>query len=67
MKFAAAGDAIIGRIIQPGYKGYEELCPYIEAADASFFNLETTLNEPGECCAAQQHLQIPYSYSDSYY
>ena len=54
MKFAAAGDAIIGRIIQPGYKGYEEITPYLEAADASFFNLETTLNEPGECCAAQQ-------------
>ena len=54
MKFAAAGDAIIGRVIQHGYKGYEEIRPYVEAADASFFNLETTLNEPGECCAAQQ-------------
>lgn len=54
MKFAAAGDAIIGRVIQPGYEGYREIAPYIKAADASFFNLETTLNEPGECCAAQQ-------------
>ena len=54
MKFAAAGDAIIGRVIQPDFKGYDEISPYLEAADASFFNLETTLNEPGECCAAQQ-------------
>ncbi len=54
MKFIAAGDAIIGRRIQNDFKGYEELCPYIESADASFFNLETTLNEEGECCAAKQ-------------
>ncbi len=54
MKFAAAGDAIIGRRIQPDFAGYEELAPYIEAADASFFNLETTLNEEGECPSAQQ-------------
>ena len=53
MKFAAAGDAIIGRVIQPDFKGYEEIRPHIEAADASFFNLETTLNEPGECCSSQ--------------
>lgn len=53
MKFAAAGDAIIGRVIQPDFKGYDEICPHLEAADASFFNLETTLNEPGECCASQ--------------
>jgi len=53
MKFAAAGDAIIGRVIQPDFKGYDEIRPYIEAADASFFNLETTLNEPGECCSSQ--------------
>ena len=54
MKLVAAGDAIIGRRIQPDFKGYDELCPYIKDADASFFNLETTLNEEGECCAAQQ-------------
>ncbi len=53
MKFAAAGDAIIGRVIQPDFKGYDEIRPYIGAADASFFNLETTLNEPGECCSSQ--------------
>lgn len=54
MKFIAAGDAIIGRRIQSDFKGYDELRPYIESADASFFNLETTLNEEGECCAAAQ-------------
>jgi len=54
MKVIAAGDAIIGRRIQPDFKGYEELTPYIESADAAFFNLETTLSEEGECCSAQQ-------------
>ena len=53
MKFAAAGDAIIGRQIPEDFEGYAEIKPYIEAADAAFFNLETTLNEPGECCASQ--------------
>ena len=53
MKLAAAGDAIIGRIIQDDFAGYDEIRPHLEAADASFFNLETTLNEPGECCASQ--------------
>jgi poly-gamma-glutamate synthesis protein (capsule biosynthesis protein) len=53
MKLLAAGDAIIGRRIQPDFKGYDELRPYIESADASFFNLETTLNEEGECPSAQ--------------
>ncbi len=54
MKIIAAGDAIIGRRIQKDFAGYNELSPYIESADAAFFNLETTLNEEGECCAAQQ-------------
>lgn len=54
MKIIAAGDAIIGRRIQEDFKGYEELCPYIMGANAAFFNLETTLNEEGECPAAAQ-------------
>lgn len=54
MKVIAAGDAIIGRRIQPDFPGYKEICPYIESADAAFFNLETTLSEEGECCSAQQ-------------
>ncbi len=53
MKFAAAGDAIIQRRIQENFEGYEELSPYIKEADASFFNLETTLNYEGECYASQ--------------
>ena len=53
MKFAAVGDAIIGRRIPEEFAGYAELSPYIKGADAAFFNLETTLNEPGECYAAQ--------------
>lgn len=53
MKFCAAGDIIIGRRIQDGYKGFCELTPIIESADARFFNLETTLNHEGECYASE--------------
>ena len=53
MKFTAAGDMIIQRRIQKDFEGYGELTPYIESADARFFNLETTLNEIGECCGGQ--------------
>ncbi len=53
MKFTAVGDMIIQQRIPEGYKGYEELRPFIERGDARFFNLETTLNEVGECPAAQ--------------
>lgn len=53
MKLIAAGDAIIQRRIQEGFAGYAELAPYINSADARFFNLETTLNEEGECPASQ--------------
>ncbi len=53
MKFTAAGDAIIGRRIQPDFPGYEELTAFLLQGDARFFNLETTLNEPGVCFASQ--------------
>ena len=53
MKFTAVGDAIIQRRIQDGFKGYEELTPFIMQGDARFFNLETTLNREGECYASQ--------------
>lgn len=53
MKFTAAGDMIIQRRIYPEYKGYEELLPFIAQGDARFFNLETTLNRPGDCCGSQ--------------
>ena len=53
MKFVAVGDMIIQKQIAENFKGYEELTPFIERADARFFNLETTLNEEGECPASQ--------------
>lgn len=53
MKFTAVGDAIIGRRIQADFAGYDELSPYIEAGDARFFNLETTLNREGTCPASE--------------
>jgi poly-gamma-glutamate synthesis protein (capsule biosynthesis protein) len=52
MKFSAVGDVIIGRRIQKDFKGYGELAPVIEQADARFFNLETTLNREGDCPGA---------------
>lgn len=53
MKFTAVGDMIIQRRIAENFKGYDELRPFIERGDARFFNLETTLNEEGECFASQ--------------
>lgn len=53
MKFTAVGDVIIGRRIEKDFKGYKELEPIINMGDAKFFNLETTLNYPGECFASQ--------------
>ena len=53
MKFTAVGDAIIQRRIQADFKGYEELAPFIERGDARFYNLETTLNRPGEAHSSQ--------------
>ncbi len=53
MKFTAVGDLLIQRRIPKDYKGYEELRPFIKRGDARFFNLETTLNEVGECPGAQ--------------
>lgn len=53
MKFTAVGDLLIQRRIPKDYKGYAELRPFIERGDARFFNLETTLNEVGECPSSQ--------------
>lgn len=53
MKFTAAGDAIIQQRIYEGFEGVKELAPFILQGDARFFNLETTLNYEGECCASQ--------------
>ena len=53
MKFTAAGDMLIQRRVPKGYAGQEELAAFIQQGDARFFNLETTLNREGECCANQ--------------
>ncbi len=53
MKFTAVGDAIIQQRIPENYDGYAELAPFIGQADASFFNLETTLNREGEACGSR--------------
>ena len=53
MKFTAVGDAIIQQNIPEDYNGFEEIKDFISKGDARFFNLETTLNEEGECYASQ--------------
>ncbi|MBR5923173.1 MAG: CapA family protein [Clostridia bacterium] len=53
MKFTAVGDALIQRRIPEGFVGIREISEYIMKGDARFFNLETTLNREGECCASQ--------------
>jgi len=52
MKFTAVGDVAIQRRIQKDFEGFEELRSFIMQGDARFFNLETTLNREGECCAS---------------
>lgn len=53
MKFTAAGDALIQQRIPDGYEGFEKVRSFIKRGDARFFNLETTLNNIGECYASQ--------------
>ena len=53
MKFTAAGDALIQQRILKEYDGFKEIKDYICKGDVRFFNLETTLNEQGECFASQ--------------
>ena len=53
MRFTAAGDALIQQRIPETYEGFEKIRAFIERGDARFFNLETTLNEEGECFASQ--------------
>ena len=49
MKFSALGDALILRRIPRDYEGFEQVQAWIQASDARFFNLETTLHREGEC------------------
>lgn len=44
-KLTAAGDMLIQRRVCDGYEGFEELAEFIKQGDASFFNLETTVND----------------------
>ena len=53
MKFTAAGDVLIQQRMNYTPKDFEAIRAYIEKGDARFFNLETTLNYEGECCASQ--------------
>ena len=47
MSFAAAGDMLIQRIIPTSYEGFDGVSAHIKRADASFFNLETTIHRGG--------------------
>ena len=53
MKFTAAGDALIQQRIPKEYEGFARIRDFIHQGDARFFNLETTLNNEGECFASQ--------------
>lgn len=55
MKFAAVGDALILRRIPETYEGFEAVRDWISAADAKYFNLETTLHREGECYGFSTH------------
>ena len=41
MKFTAAGDLLIQRLISTEYEGFNELSDYIRKGDARFFNFES--------------------------
>lgn len=47
--FAAAGDAVIQRLIPTDFAGAEGIRNYIARAQARFFNLETVLHRGGIC------------------
>lgn len=53
MKFTAVGDVLCQRRMAEDYDGFTEVKDFIEKGDARFFNLETTVNEEGECYGNQ--------------
>jgi poly-gamma-glutamate capsule biosynthesis protein CapA/YwtB (metallophosphatase superfamily) len=53
MKFTAVGDFLIQEVYKTPYDGFNTLQDFILRGDARFFNLETTLNKEGTCCASQ--------------
>ena len=52
LSFTAVGDFLIQRHI-PHYAGFDEIRDWISSADARYFNLETTVNEPNTCYGSQ--------------
>ncbi len=47
MKFTAAGDMLIQRVISTEYEGFETLRDYIKKGDARFFNFESIIYKDG--------------------
>jgi poly-gamma-glutamate synthesis protein (capsule biosynthesis protein) len=47
MKFTAAGDMLIQRVISTGYEGFQEVSDYIKKGDARFFNFESIIYKEG--------------------
>ena len=47
MKFTAAGDMLIQRVISTEYEGFREISNYIRKGDARFFNFESIIYKDG--------------------
>ena len=47
MKFTAAGDMLIQRLISTEYEGFEKVSSYIRKGDARFFNFESIIYREG--------------------
>jgi len=47
MKFTAAGDMLIQRVISTEYEGFEPISAYIKRGDARFFNFESIIYREG--------------------
>ena len=47
IKFTAAGDMLIQRVISTGYEGFREVSEYIKKGDVRFFNFESIIYRKG--------------------
>lgn len=47
MKFTAAGDMLIQRLISTEYEGFDGVRDYIRRGDARFFNFESIIYRDG--------------------
>ena len=47
VKFTAAGDTLIQRVISTEYEGFNELRDYIKKGDARFMNFESVIYKEG--------------------